>query len=294
MKEKILFVESDNVLLETYKKNLGKKYAIDTAPDAATGLKKLTKDGNYAVVLADLMMKDMDGIKFFSQVKDLAPDSIRIMLTGNPELDIAVNAVNEGEIFRFITKPLDLNKFMETIELGVEEYEKLERLKKESLKDSLTGLWNRRYFDTQIKRIVSASKRFNQQFAVLYFDIDHFKDINDIYGHIAGDESLILVAKELDRICRAHDTIFRLGGDEFCVLAENTTREKAIALMGRIKRGLAGKTVEISVPKKASLKIRLSIGIAVYPEDGFEKDVLLYIADQAMYKDKEASKKEEK
>lgn len=292
MKEKILFVESDNVLLETYKKFLGKKYSIDTALDATTGLKKLVKDDNYAVVLADLMMKDMDGIKFFSQVKELAPDSIRIMLTGNPELDIAVNAVNEGDIFRFITKPLDLNKFMETVELGINEYEKLERLKKESLKDSLTGLWNRRYFDTQIKRIISASKRFSQQFAILYFDIDDFKEINDLYGHNAGDEALQLVAKEMDRICRAHDTIFRLGGDEFCVLTENTTRDKATALMWRIKRAMAGKTIHVSGPKKAEIKVKLSIGIAVYPEDGFEQDVLLYVADQAMYKDKELNKKE--
>jgi diguanylate cyclase (GGDEF)-like protein len=288
MPEKILFVESDKVFLDTYKKYLSQKYPIDAAADAATGLKKIRKEGPYTVVIADLMMKDMDGIKFFSKVKELSADTIRIMLTGNPELDIAVNAVNEGDIFRFITKPFDLQKFYDTIDLGIAEYNRIERLKRESLKDSLTGLWNRRYFESQVRKVISASKRFSHPFSLIYFDVDNFKDINDRFGHAAGDNALVLIANVMTRTLRAHDTLFRLGGDEFAILAENSPRENALGLVNRIKKVMASKKIE-GVP---NTKVVLSVGIAVFPEDGFEKDVLMYVADQAMYRDKEVNKKE--
>ncbi len=287
MPDKILFVESDKVFLDTYRKFLSQKYQIETAADAATGLKRIRKEGPFTVVIADLMMKDMDGIKFFSKVKELSPDTIRIMLTGNPELDIAVNAVNEGDIFRFITKPFDIQKFYDTIDLGIEEYNRIEKLKRESLKDSLTGIWNRRYFDSQIRKLISASKRFSRPFSLIYFDVDNFKDINDRFGHAAGDNALVLIAGVMTETLRAHDTLFRLGGDEFAILAENTPRESALGLVGRIKNAVTTGKID-GAP---DTRMVLSVGIAVFPEDGFEKDALLSVADRDMYRDKEGNKK---
>jgi DNA-binding NtrC family response regulator len=128
MQEKILFVDDDANILAAYKRNLRKQFDILTAPSGEEGLSLLQAEGPFAVVLSDLRMPGMDGFEFLSRVKERSPDSLCIMLTGHAELQSSLRAVNEGYIFRFLTKPCKMDILATAIRSGLSQYEQnLER-----------------------------------------------------------------------------------------------------------------------------------------------------------------------
>src|SRR5437870_13752231 len=105
MSEKILFVDDDANILAALQRQLRKQFSIHTSTDASRALESFETSGPYAVIVSDMRMPGMDGVQFLSKVRQRAPDSVRIMLTGNADQQTAVDAVNEGAIFRFLTKP---------------------------------------------------------------------------------------------------------------------------------------------------------------------------------------------
>ena len=122
MTDRILFVDDDSNLLFGFKRRLRKRFSLDTALNGKDGLKMVKDDGPYAVVVSDLHMPGMDGIEFLSTVRALSPDTVRIMLTGNADLSNAIKAVNEGSIFRFLTKPCETELLANVIVSGLEQY----------------------------------------------------------------------------------------------------------------------------------------------------------------------------
>jgi len=109
MGEKILFVDDDPNILNSFKRQLRKMYQISTASSGQDGLDLIKKKGPFAVVLADMKMPHMDGITFLKKVKELSPDSIRLMITGNADQKTAISALHEGNVFRFINNPFHRN-----------------------------------------------------------------------------------------------------------------------------------------------------------------------------------------
>lgn len=122
MDEKILCVDDDPNILQGFKRQLRKKIYIDTALRGEKGLELVKSKGPYAVVVSDMKMPGMDGIQFLSKVTELEPDSIRVMLTGYANVKTAINAVNEGHIFRFLTKPCPPKTFSNAIAAGIKQY----------------------------------------------------------------------------------------------------------------------------------------------------------------------------
>ncbi|MCC5452970.1 EAL domain-containing protein [Rheinheimera sp. UJ51] len=153
--------------------------------------------------------------------------------------------------------------------------------------DSLTGLANRSYFRNQLRKAISMSQRGYYTFALLYFDLDEFKLINDTLGHDAGDELLIEVAKRLTSRLREDDTIARLGGDEFAViLSDIKDKMHAGQIAGNLQQAFT-QPVQLGTHTVA---ISASIGITVAPDDGAEEEVLIKHADLAMYEAKARGK----
>ncbi len=136
--EKILFVDDDPHVLAGYQRLLRKHFVAETAPGGAEALELVRKDGPYAVVVADMRMPSMNGIEFLRQVYLLAPDTIRMMLTGNADQQTAIDAVNEGHIFRFLTKPCPPETMIRVLEAGLAQY-RLVTAEKELLEKTLTG-----------------------------------------------------------------------------------------------------------------------------------------------------------
>jgi diguanylate cyclase (GGDEF)-like protein/PAS domain S-box-containing protein len=146
--------------------------------------------------------------------------------------------------------------------------------------DDLTGLPNRRLFQERLKSALARSRRLQTRIGLLFADIDHFKQVNDTFGHAVGDLLLQEIAKRLTRCARESDTVARLGGDEFVLLVEDLQSVAAAERIAEKIRAIA------SVPVTAaglSLHVTLSVGVAIYPDHAEQADELLRCADSGMY-----------
>ena len=156
-----------------------------------------------------------------------------------------------------------------------------------ALTDSLTGLPNRVAFNERLKAALARATRNQRKFAVLYFDLDGFKAINDRFGHLAGDQVLYQVARRVGVLLRASDTLARLGGDEFVVLIDEVGM--------RTDAGVAATKIIDSISRPFEFRgefaqVGASVGISLFPEDDTRPERLIQLADEAMYQAKEAGK----
>ncbi len=154
-------------------------------------------------------------------------------------------------------------------------------------RDPLTGLYNRRRFGEELERAMSSAARRKTSGALLFFDLDEFKYINDTYGHRAGDAMLIKVGHEASTLIRNSEFLSRLGGDEFAILIPDASQQEAEKLAERIIRSIY--QIPFSFEGR-NLRLTTSIGIAMYPMHATEQEELIAHADAAMYQAKEAGK----
>jgi len=162
-----------------------------------------------------------------------------------------------------------------------------ERIEQLAFNDILTGLPNRVLFEDRIRQALASAKRYNRGFAVMFLDLDRFKEINDAHGHAVGDEVLQAVARRLRGVLRESDTIARIGGDEFVVLQPIADGPADAA---DLARKLLGALQEPVVAGGQSFSVRTSIGIALYPQDAQGVEELLEAADRALYRAKHAGR----
>lgn len=157
----------------------------------------------------------------------------------------------------------------------------------DSYHDELTGLPNRRLFEDRLKQAILNSERHNKAIALLFLDLDRFKEINDTFGHAIGDQILQQVAGRLNAVIRRGDTVCRYGGDEFIILlSELESPEGGDVVIGKIRQHL-------DTPYHLNgrdMKISMSIGIATYLAKDRAKDELIHLADLDMYQDKQRNR----
>jgi response regulator RpfG family c-di-GMP phosphodiesterase len=120
--EKVLMVDDDRNLLDSFRRQFRKRLNLETAASGADAIQAIRDGGPFAVVISDMQMPNMDGIEFLSKVRVISPNTVRIMLTGNANLDVAIDAVNDGNIFRFLNKPVDTDQLFQTISDSVQQY----------------------------------------------------------------------------------------------------------------------------------------------------------------------------
>src|SRR6201993_244982 len=138
MAEKILLVDDDSNILDGYRRSLSKEFLMETALGGTEALALATDNGPYAVVISDMRMPGMDGIQLLSHIKAVSPDTIRVMLTGNADMETAINAINEGSIFRFLNKPCSKEVMARTITAALVQY-RLVTAEKQLLEQTLIG-----------------------------------------------------------------------------------------------------------------------------------------------------------
>ena len=138
MNKRVLFVDDETNVLSSLKRSLGRQYEVDTALGGARALELVKRNKPYAVVVSDLRMPEMDGIQLLRQVAERQPDTVRMMLTGNADLDAAIEAVNEGHVFRFLTKPCQTHVLSGALRAGIEQH-RLVTAEKEFLRGTLRG-----------------------------------------------------------------------------------------------------------------------------------------------------------
>jgi len=120
---KVLIVDDDTELLKSFQRRFHGVFELDVAPSGMDGIEAIKRQGPYKVIIADYRMPEMDGVEFLRRVRDLSPDSIRIILTGYPDIEIVIKAVNEGHVFRFLTKPVRTEVISHAINDGIKFYE---------------------------------------------------------------------------------------------------------------------------------------------------------------------------
>ena len=163
-----------------------------------------------------------------------------------------------------------------------------EALLQQSIRDPLTGLYNRRYMQETLFREMAHSKRNQTTFAVLMIDVDHFKKFNDSFGHHAGDAVLQNVARTIEARFRRSDVACRFGGEEFTVLLPGTSMELAERLANGVLEGV--RNLVLSHENRPLDRVTASLGIALFPEHGSTPQALIEAADAALYRAKEAGR----
>lgn len=177
--------------------------------------------------------------------------------------------------------------FMEQINAATVNKILADELERIANTDSLTKIFNRAYFERELDKYISQSKRFSEMhFAIVMMDINGLKRVNDKYGHEKGDELIVLASQMVVRACRASDIPVRLGGDELIILCPSTRFNGALALIERIRQMEAGFSLKCETPdgQTESIPVRLSIGVAA--SDMAAPDDVLGLADKLMYQDK--------
>lgn len=157
-----------------------------------------------------------------------------------------------------------------------------------SIHDGLTGLYNFREFHRQLAEEAERSWRYGHSLSLLMLDIDHFKSVNDGFGHLAGDEVLRALATRVRRECRPADRLARYGGEEFTILLPETGASGALTMAERIRETLAHYAIPLDPGPTVNLTV--SIGVATYPEDSDSAEKLIGAADQALYAAKRAGR----
>ncbi|MES0492161.1 MAG: GGDEF domain-containing protein [Leptospirales bacterium] len=162
-------------------------------------------------------------------------------------------------------------------------------MKNLAVKDGLTGLYNHRYFYEKLKEEFTRVKRYGKTVVLLMIDIDHFKQYNDEFGHVAGDFILKEVAANLQEESRETDTVARYGGEEFVIIAPEMSKAQAKPFAERVRQLIVDfefKNEQISAGKH----LTISIGVGVYPGDGDTFDELIQATDKALYRAKETGR----
>lgn len=173
--------------------------------------------------------------------------------------------------------------FVKLLGLCIERVKLYQRLQELSIHDSLTAIYNRRYFTIRYLEEFDRAQRFNLVLSFLMIDIDNFKKINDTYGHLVGDVVLRNVAKLILKNLREMDFVARFGGEEFAVILPETDKAGAIMVAERISSRISHEHIHAF---DELLTVTVSVGVASFPQNTLHSDVLVEIADKALYKAK--------
>ena len=292
MTERVLIVDDDPLILNSLRRTLRRREVVATS-DPRAALELLREEPGFAVIVADLLMPGIDGVKLLREALRISPDTTRIMLTGQAGLKDAVAAVNDGRVFRFLLKPCPAETLREAVEDGIrvsrEVHEREVREREHyylATHDALTGLPNRQLFEDRLEQGLASARRNGGQLAVLFLDLDGFKPINDTYGHDSGDALLQAVATRLRGCLREMDVVARIGGDEFAILGLGLHGvNDARIIADKVVRAVAHPFV---FPEGQTCMVGTSVGISLYPDHAKEGAELISHADKAMYRAKQS------
>ncbi len=259
-----------------------------TKPQEVAELHRLHK---FDLILLDIQMPLMDGFKVMNALHQLAQDAWLPVLAITAHPDHKVSALEAGAM-DFMTKPFHLEEILQRIRKMLEVRLLFNRATRNSaamshlaLHDSLTGLPNRRLLDDRISIALAHARRARTLVALMYVDLDGFKEINDTWGHDYGDQLLQLVSQRLLATARSEDTVARIGGDEFIlVLGDLSSLQDVHATAQKVIDAVASPYVI----QQAELSVTASIGISLSgsaPAEG-----LIRLADAALYEAKRNGK----
>ncbi len=234
-------------------------YSIVEATDGVSGL-ALVREYRPRVIICDIMMPGISGLDVCRNVRadSALGGTYFIVVTSQPDRATKHLALDVGAD-DYLTKPYDFEELGARVRNGLRISRLQERLHYAALRDGLTGLWNHTHFRHLLDVEFSRTRRYGGALALLMLDLDHFKAVNDTYGHEAGNYVLVSTAKHISRIVRDTDVVARYGGEEFSIICPRTTLDEATFLAERILQSLPE---EVSVPNHPETVITASLGVS--------------------------------
>jgi diguanylate cyclase (GGDEF)-like protein len=262
--------------------------AVD-GEDAITACREHRPD----VVLLDVEMPVLDGHSTLERLKadpDLKDIPV-VFLTGRVDTADVVTGLRLGA-HDYLRKPFEANELMARVSAALRAKELQDELRRRNAEldrvsriDMLTNIYNRRHLDEHLRRAISGARRHGRTVGVLLVDIDHFKDVNDQYGHLAGDAVLKEVAARLQGAMRTEDALGRWGGEEFIAVLTDTPGEAIGVLAERMRQAIA--STPFVLDDGTRIRVTVSIGHTAGTEDA---EVLVHRSDDALYVAKEAGR----
>jgi len=238
--------------------------------------------------LVDYRLPDKNGLDFLLWLRstEKGKDIPLIAMTGDGDEKIAVNLMRNGAQDYLVKTDLSPELLSRSIHNAIQTCQLQSKIRYLAHYDSLTGLLNRALLMEHIQASIARCKRYRQSCSLLYIDVDNFKQINDHYGHEAGDIILKAVSERIRENCRDTDSPARLGGDEFAILLEQIDPKNTGITAEKILRAVSS-PIEIN---GEAVEVTLSIGVAHYPQTAVDAQQLVRQADEAMYRSKHSGK----
>lgn len=282
--ETILIVDDTKINIEIIMELLGDKYDMISSSDGKSAI-SIAKEKKPDLILLDIVMPEMDGFEVCKELKNCTQtkDIPVMFLTAQTDEDSIEKAYDMGGI-DYITKPFRAKELIARVNRELELVKLQNELKLLASTDSMTQLYNRRYFTKVSEHILDLAKREKQELCVIIIDIDKFKTINDTYGHSIGDEVIIEFSKILQEEQRKSDIACRFGGEEFVLLLPKTNIEGAVTVAQKIREKTQSITVQTS---NISLHFTVSLGVSsIFTETENSIEMAINRADEALYEAK--------
>jgi two-component system, cell cycle response regulator len=280
----VLVADDDGVtraIVSSWLKGAG--YAVIAAADGDQAL-QLAREQHPDLLLVDVTMPGRDGYEVCRaiQAESATPPPV-IFLTAHTQTDARVAGLDAGAV-DYIVKPFASEELVARVRAALRTKAVHDGLAERAARDGLTGVFNRRELDTRAGQAVALADRHDRPLSCLLLDLDHFKQINDTYGHAAGDTVLREAAQRISDASRISDIVGRYGGEEFVVLLPETEGLAAVATADKLRELLSADPVTAG---RVSIPIRASIGVAAW-NDAMRTPADLYAgADEALYRAKE-------
>jgi two-component system, cell cycle response regulator len=297
--DSVLIAEDDPIfrrVLQSWFKKWG--YQVTAAGNGLEAWNALQIDGAPQLAVLDWMMPEMDGLELCRRIRGQSDGPYRyvLLLTAKDDRQDVVAGLDAGAD-DYLTKPFDADELRARVRAGkrILELQRAllqarDKLQFEATHDPLTGLFNRGAILSFLQRELDRQSRNNFPLGVLMADLDHFKRVNDTYGHLVGDGVLQEVARRLTNTVRSYDLVGRYGGEEFLLILPGCSQSDLLASAERLRHNVADLSVETSA---GSIAMTLSLGCASseIKEDGPEScKTLLQAADAALYAAKAAGR----
>ncbi len=277
-------------------------HVVTLAEDGVDALEKFNRTW-HEIVFSDIRMPNMTGIELLAKVKEINDNTQFIIMTSHASVENSVAALKNGA-FDYIIKPFeDLDVIVDitnraianltairkqqyllstlsrqNVELG----DLNKKFRELSIRDGLTGLFNHRYTQERLSEEFARARRFERELSILFMDVDNFKFYNDTHGHQAGDVILETIGELMSNVSRESDVVSRWGGEEFIIIAAETSKKQACALAEKIRLLIAGHDFPHAAEQPLG-KISISIGVSTISEVTKYAEDLVRLADNAVY-----------
>ncbi len=286
MNAKVLVIDDSPDLHALVRVRLSKEpVTVTSALDAAGGI-EAARTTEPDLILLDVDMPERDGFSVCAELKSHpeTKDIPIIFLSGAASTSDKIRGLDLGAV-DYVAKPFDAAELRARVRATLRTRELMILLSKKAMIDGLTGLWNRRYLDAQMTVELAASRRTGEPLACIMADVDHFKSINDRFGHGFGDQVLHRIASMLTDQCRPKDIVCRYGGEEFAILLPQTSAADAVDVAERLRHEV--EQLVFTYGDKP-IPVTCSFGVA-YLRDQVPPTVL-ELADEALYQAKHSGR----